>query len=172
MQQKNPQKPPQRTIMNDEQIQDILDREDIQLASIDKRFIAFLLDSLIVSLVVCLLNFGDLERVSQSMQTKDIEQVILAMGSMLWQMIVLDIIYQWIFVAWYGASVGKILCKIEVVSIDLLDSPSVAKSLLRAILREVSQAVYYIPFVFALGDSFKRTLYDRLCQSIVIQKKQ
>lgn len=172
MQQKNPQNPPQRTIMNDEQIQDILDREDIQLASIDKRFIAFLLDSLIVSLVVCLLNFGDLERVSQSMQTKDIEQVILAMGSMLWQIIVLDIMYQWIFVAWYGASVGKILCKIEVVSIDLLDSPSVAKSLLRAILREISQAVYYIPFVFALDDSFKRTLYDRLCQSIVIQKKQ
>ncbi len=158
--------------MNDEQIQDILDREDIQLASIDKRFIAFVLDSLIVSLVVCLLNFDNLERVSQSMQTKDIEQVILAMGSMLWQIIVLDIMYQWIFVAWYGASVGKILCKIEVVSIDLLDSPSVAKSLLRAILREISQAVYYIPFVFALGDSFKRTLYDRLCQSIVIQKKQ
>lgn len=158
--------------MNDEQIQEILDREDIQLAGIDRRFVAFVIDSLIVSLVVCLLNFESLERISQSMQSNDIEQVILAMGPMLWQMIVLDVVYQWIFVAWYGASVGKILCKIEVVSIDLLDSPSVGKSFLRAILREFSQVVYYIPFVFALGDSFKRTLYDRFCQSIVIQKKR
>ncbi|MGX3045934.1 RDD family protein [Helicobacter sp. T3_23-1056] len=158
--------------MNDEQIQEILDREDIQLAGIDRRFVAFVIDSLIVSLVVCLLNFESLERISQSMQSNDIEQVILAMGPMLWQMIVLDVVYQWIFVAWYGASVGKILCKIEVVSIDLLDSPSVGKSFLRALLREFSQVVYYIPFVFALGDSFKRTLYDRLCQSIVIQKKR
>lgn len=158
--------------MNDEQIQEILDREDIQLAGIDRRFVAFVIDSLIVSLIVCLLNFESLERISQSMQSNDIEQVILAMGPMLWQMIVLDVVYQWIFVAWYGASVGKILCKIEVVSIDLLDSPSVGKSFLRAILREFSQVVYYIPFVFALGDSFKRTLYDRLCQSIVIQKKR
>ena len=48
--------------MSDEQIQDILDREDIQLASIDKRFVAFMLDSLIVSLVVCLLNFSNIAR--------------------------------------------------------------------------------------------------------------
>lgn len=158
--------------MSDEQIQDILDREDIQLASIDKRFVAFMLDSLIVSLVVCLLNFSNLGHISQNLESNDMQQVINAVHPMLLQMIVLDIVYQWIFVAWYGASVGKIICKIEVVSIDLLDSPSVLKSFLRACLREISQIVYYIPFVFALGDTYKRTLYDRLCQSIVIQKKQ
>lgn len=158
--------------MTDEQIQEILDREDIQLASIDKRFIAFVLDSLIVSVVFCLLNFDALENISKSLQESNAEQTINAMNPMLLQMFVLDILYQWIFVAWYGASVGKIVCKIEVVSIDLLDSPSVLKSLLRAILRDISQLVYYIPFMFALGDSFKRTLYDRLCQSIVIKKKQ
>ena len=158
--------------MSDEQIQEILDREDIQLADIDKRFIAFVLDSLIVSVVVCLLNFGALESINKSLQENNAEQIINAMRPMLLQLFVIDMIYQWIFVAWYGASVGKIVCKIEVVSIDLLDSPSVLKSLLRAFLREISQLVYYIPFIFALSDSFKRTLYDRLCQSIVIQKKQ
>lgn len=158
--------------MSDEQIQDILDREDIQLAGIDKRFVAFILDSLIVSIVVCLLNVNHLEHISQNLESNNAQQVITSMREMLFQMIVLDVVYQWIFVTWYGATLGKIACKIEVVSIDLLDSPSVLKSFLRAFLREISQIVYYIPFVFALGDTYKRTLYDRLCQSIVIQKKQ
>lgn len=179
----------------DEALQDTLDREDLTLAPLDKRIYAFLIDALLLSALMMLINLNTFLALSepqalqemrdssssaimlkdsakapleQSIEQKIQEQI----SSLIMQIFLLEIMYQGLFTFWYGASLGKILCKIQVVSIDLLDSPSFVASFLRAALRTLSQAVYYIPFIFAFSDVLKRTLYDRAARTIVIMQKR
>lgn len=179
----------------DEALQDTLDRESLTLASLDRRIYAFLIDALLLSALMVMINFSTFLALSepqalqemhnssssaimlkdsakapplgQSIEQKIQEQI----SSLIMQIFLLEIIYQGLFTFWYGASLGKIVCKIQVVSIDLLDSPSFLASFLRAALRTLSQAVYYIPFIFAFSDALKRTLYDRAARTIVIMQK-
>lgn len=156
--------------MNDEKIQEILEREDISIAPLDKRFLAFMVDNFIVSVLILTILFSSNSDIFN--HANDVEYMIQAMSSIVLPMIIIEIAYQTLFVAKYGATLGKMMFKIQVVSIDLLDSPSFGKSLLRASFRLFSQPLYYIPFIFALGDTFRRTLYDRICGTIVICQKK
>lgn len=144
-----------------ERILQTLERENLTLAPFGKRILAFLIDSLLLVTLLALINLPS-EPIAQNPQ-----DFVLS----LLQAYAIDIIYQTIFTYKYGASLGKIACKIQVIDTGLLDAPNLLKSFLRAALRPLSQVLCYIPFIFALGDSLRRTLHDRASQSIVINQK-
>lgn len=179
----------------DEVLQDTLDREGLTLAPLDRRSYAFLIDALLLSVLVIMINLNTFLALSEPQTLQEIhnsnssaimlkdsvkaqslgqnieQKIQKQISSLIVQIFLLEIIYQGLFTFWYGASLGKIVCKIQVINIDLLDSPSFLASFLRATLRTFSQAAYYIPFIFAFSDAFKRTLYDRATRTIVIMQK-
>ena len=157
--------------MNDERIEETLDREDIQIASLDKRFFAFIVDALLIATLASIINIETIVQLN-TQGFRDTIQALNAIPMLFLQIFALGFFYQGLFTFWYGASLGKMLFKIQVISIDMLDSPSLLRSFTRAFLREFSQVIYYIPFVFAGGDNFKRTLYDRITHTIVISQKR
>ncbi|GAD18243.1 RDD family protein [Helicobacter fennelliae] len=154
---------------NDDKIQEILDREDIFLAPLDKRFFAFLIDAFLIDFLIVFVLFDEYR---VAFDTNNIESVIQVLQPMVIQILCINVVYHTIFVALYGASLGKMICKIQVIRLDTLDMPNFAISFLRALLRQFSLILYCIPFLFAFGDVFRRTLYDRACKTIVICRKK
>ena len=148
----------------DEHIAQTIERENLTLAPFSKRIWAFLIDSV-------LLGIGTLLAIITLPNAQALQNPQDYILSLMLQAYAIDIIYQTIFTYKYGATLGKIACKIQVIDTRLLDAPNLPKSILRSVLRALSQTLYYIPFLFAFGDSLRRTLHDRASGTIVINQK-
>ena len=146
----------------DEHIAQTIERENLTLAPFSKRIWAFLIDSVLLGTLLAIITLPN----AQALQNP--QDYIL---SLMLQAYAIDIIYQTIFTYKYGATLGKIACKIQVIDTGLLDAPNLPKSILRSVLRALSQMLYYIPFLFAFGDNLRRTLHDRASGTIVINQK-
>lgn len=146
----------------DEHIAQTIERENLTLAPFSKRIWAFLIDSVLLGTLLAIITLPN----AQALQNP--QDYIL---SLMLQAYTIDIIYQTIFTYKYGTTLGKIACKIQVIDTRLLDAPNLPKSILRSVLRALSQMLYYIPFLFAFGDSLRRTLHDRASGTIVINQK-
>jgi uncharacterized RDD family membrane protein YckC len=69
-------------------------------------------------------------------------------------------IYQWLFVAMYGATMGKMLMKIRVIDLQTGDTPTVAVSLNRSIIRIISEIVMNFGFLWAMLDPNRQGWHD------------
>lgn len=144
-------------------ILEILDREGLELAKNDKRIFAFIIDELIISFLIFVALYDKISTLNNNT-----EQIIALMSSALFYIIVVKILYYSIFTALYGASIGKILCKIKIVKLDTLDKPNIVESVLRSTLRVLAEFLFYIPFLFAFANPFRQALHDMMIRTIVI----
>lgn len=144
-------------------ITEILDREGLVIAPAKRRIAAFVIDDVIISLVIFL---------ALSEQILSLNGDLVAINEKISQffvyIIALRIAYQTLFTALYGGSVGKILCKIKIVRLDVLDKPRPAQAFVRSVVRVASEILLYIPLLYAFSDPFRRALHDILVQTIVI----
>jgi uncharacterized RDD family membrane protein YckC len=147
--------------MNKE-IEDILYRENMALASILKRAIAFILDELLLSFLL-ILGLSD-----SFNEAKTIEDIINLTNSFIMEYIAIKIIYQAFFVMQYGATVGKLVMKIRVIEIKTLQNPNVISSLNRAVIRIFSESLFYLGFLWGMFDSSRQTWHDKTARTLVI----
>ncbi len=68
----------------------------------------------------------------------------------------------------YGATVGKILLKIKVVSLDELDNPNLMSSFIRAVVRIISEFLLYLGFLWAFFDKARQAWHDKAAKTVVI----
>jgi uncharacterized RDD family membrane protein YckC len=73
------------------------------------------------------------------------------------------------FVGKYGATPGKMACKIKVVTADG-DRVSYARALGRHFSEMLSAMILLMGYVMAAFDDEKRTLHDRICNTRVVMK--
>jgi uncharacterized RDD family membrane protein YckC len=149
--------------MTPQEIENILYRENLQLASISKRATAFFLDELLLSLLLIVSIWGSFSN------AKDMTEMILLIQQFTLEYIVLKVLYQMFFVYKYGATLGKIAMKIKVVELVTLANPSIAYSLNRAVFRIISEMLFYMGFLWGMFDPFKRTWHDLTAKTIVIE---
>lgn len=136
-------------------------KEELRLASIPKRAVAFIIDKILLALIV-LAAMGD------KFEGKDFEGVIVALNQTLVFTTAVEITYQAIFTMLYGATIGKMLLKVKVVDIQLIDNPSFGAALLRASVKFLGEALFYIGFIWALFDPFKQAWHDKFAKTMVI----
>ena len=146
-----------------EKIEEILYRENLKVASFQKRVFAYLIDDVLISLLFFVMFFSSFYQVAG-----DREALIGVIGANFLYLALLRVAYQSLFTYFYGASIGKILLKIRIVEIDTLDNPNWLNAIVRSFFRELGQSLFYITFFFALNDTFVRTLHDRIVKTIVI----
>lgn len=151
--------------MMNEKIQNLLVRENLRLAPLDKRVLAWLIDT---CLLVCLLMGVHFGLFKQNLHAMDYTTLRAFALDCLWQMWMLKVLYDSILVWCYGASVGKIICKIHIVTIGLVDRPNFLESFIRAVLKSTGEALMCITYIFAFGDSFSQTLHDRYVKTLVL----
>ena len=146
--------------MSNEKLEEILYRENIELAPIYKRALAFFIDWLVLTFAVYLIFIfmGYSEYTYQNITSSDI-----AITSFIF------VAYPALFVFLYGATLGKLACRIRIISIDTLDSPTPFLSIIRSISLFIGSNLFFITFLFAFSDMFKRTLHDMIAKTIVVQ---
>lgn len=148
--------------MRDEEIIEKFEREEITLASVQKRFFAFVVDEILISVLFIMIY---LESVGLS---ENMEQNIQAINNMVVYVMLLKIIYQAFFVWMYGASLGKIFLKIRVVSVQDLENPSILYATIRSVMRVVSESVFYLGFFWALMNPKRETWHDKAAKTLVV----
>lgn len=145
-----------------ENIENILHRENLTLASIQKRAAAFFIDEMLLSFLLVIAMSDAFAN------AKTMEDVIILTNSYVMQYIVMKIVYQTFFVMQYGATLGKIAMKIRVIEIATLANPSFAVSLNRAIFRIISEMLFYIGFAWGMMDPARQTWHDKTAKTLVV----
>lgn len=145
-----------------EEIENILEREHIELASIQKRATAFLIDELLLSLILFIVLYDGFS------QAQTIEEMIVLTNSFVLEYMAMKILYQTFFVMQYGATIGKIAMKIAVIEIRTLTTPSFICAFNRAIFRVISESLLYLGFLWALMDGSRQGWHDKTARTLVV----
>lgn len=154
-------------IIKESEVMDLeekLYREELKLADLWRRFFAFWVDSLILTFVFFLIYWNELSQYLDNYYA--LTQAIL---SVIWQFSLLDFVYEVVFLSLYGATLGKMIFQVRVISISLFDKPSFFYALVRSAVKLVGKNLFYLPFLFVFFSPFKQTLHDLLAKTIVIK---
>lgn len=145
-----------------EEIQNILHREEMSLAPTKKRAMAFFIDEMLLSFLL-IIALWDSFAVAQTM-----EEMINLTNTFVLEYMAMKIIYQAFFVMQYGATLGKIVMKIRVIEIKTLDNPNVISSLNRAIFRVISEMLFYLGFLWGMMSETRQTWHDNTAKTLVV----
>jgi uncharacterized RDD family membrane protein YckC len=142
-------------------IEALLDKEELTLASIKKRALAYFIDELLLAIIIY-------AALSGRFNTDNIESFIVAMNKAFLFIITIKILYHGIFTAIYGATLGKIAMRIRVVTIGLLDNPNYLESFLRATMRVAGESLFYLGLIWAMFDPDRQGWHDKAAKTLVI----
>ena len=145
-----------------EEIENILDREEITLADIKKRSLAFFIDEMLLSFLLIVALWDSFTK------AVTMEDMINLTNSFVLEYMFMKIVYQAFFVMQYGATIGKIIMKIRVIEIRTLTNPSVISSLNRAIFRLISEMFFYLGFLWGTFDKARQTWHDKTAKTLVV----
>ncbi|MBU0631535.1 RDD family protein [bacterium] len=145
-----------------EEIENLLDREQFALASIQKRALAFLIDEMLLSFVFIAIIWN------YFVQATNMEQIIDLTNSFVLEYMALKIVYQTLFVTMYGASLGKIVTKIRVIEIATMENPKLVVSFNRAVFRVISEMIMYLGFLWGILNPSRQAWHDLSAKTLVI----
>jgi len=145
-----------------EDIQELLHREELTLADIKKRAMAFFIDEMLLSFVLIFALWDSFT------SAKTVEAMIQVTNSFVLEYMFMKIVYQAFFVMQYGATLGKIVMKIRVVDIQNLSNPNVIVALNRAIFRVISEMLFYLGFLWGMMDPNRQTWHDKTARTLVV----
>jgi|LGOV01.1.fsa_nt_gb uncharacterized RDD family membrane protein YckC len=148
--------------MTEEEVIEKFERENISLAPFPKRFFAYFIDEILVSFLFVMIYIGSIE------ESKNVEETINMINGLVLYIMILKVVYQTFFVWMYGATLGKIFMKIRVVSIYDLENPQLLYSINRAIVRILSESVFYLGFVWAFMNPKRESWHDKAGRTLVV----
>lgn len=146
----------------DEQLDTLLERERLELASIRQRAAAFGIDELLLSVLMIVILWDAMAK------AETLEAMIAVTNSFLLEYMAIKIVYQTFFTMQYGATIGKIVMKIRIVELSTLSNPSFLSAFNRSVFRVVSEIFFYLGFVWAMLDPYRRGWHDRTARTLVI----
>lgn len=146
----------------DEQLDTLLERERIELASLRQRAAAFGIDELLLSVLMIVILWDSMAK------AQTLEAMIAVTNSFLLEYMAIKIIYQTFFTMQYGATIGKIVMKIRVIELSTLSNPGLLSAFNRGVFRVVSELLFYLGFVWAMLDPYRRSWHDRTARTLVI----
>jgi len=145
-----------------EEIENILFREHMSLASIKKRSMAFFIDEMLLSLLL-IIALWESFRVAVT-----VEDMINLTNTFVLEYMAMKIMYQTFFVMNYGASLGKLVMKIRVIEIATLNNPTILSALNRGFIRILSEMLFYLGFLWGMMSPSRQTWHDMSSKTLVI----
>ncbi|WP_419764812.1 MAG: RDD family protein [Arcobacter sp.] len=139
------------------------DMNNLQLATINSRIKAFIIDDVLITLIVLIVFWDTISNNDSNLTT-----VLILMNEFVLQVLALKFIYQTFFVWYYGATVGKIIAKVRVVDFDDLSRVNLIQSALRSFGRILSEMFFYIGFMFSFFNDGRQTFHDKISKTLVI----
>ena len=145
-----------------EQLDDLLDREHLKVASLRARLGAFGIDEVLISILLFIVLWDNISA------AKTVEAIIELTNHFILEFMAIKIIYQTFFTMQYGATLGKIAMKIRVVEVKTLSNPGLFSAFNRAVFRVVSEALLDLGFFWAFLDPYRRSWHDLTAKTVVV----
>ena len=145
-----------------EEVEELLEREELQLASLRRRAFAAVIDEFLLTLIFMIILWDGFASASTT------EELINLTNAFVLEFMAVKIIYQTFFVYQYGATVGKIMMKIQVLELRTLAAPSLISAFNRAVFRVISETIFYLGFLWGLMDPLRQTWHDRSARTVVV----
>jgi len=148
----------------------------LPIASMQKRVTAFMIDDLVIVLFLLAIFYTQLLEIASHLPTPITAESIdvfrnemntFSMHNLIF-ILALKVMYHTFFVWQNGMTLGKYFTKIKVVEIDTMQKPTLIKAFFRALVRVVSEAFFYLGFLFAFFLPLKQTLHDKVTKCVVI----
>ncbi|MFA9374586.1 RDD family protein [Poseidonibacter sp.] len=140
------------------------DVNDLQLASMRSRALAFVIDDLLVTVIIMIIFWDNIMAVSENMDA----MMYLMKAELVVPLIFLKFIYQTFFIWYYGASVGKIIAKIRVIDANSWQKVSLFSAMLRSAGRIFSEMFFYIGFLIGFFNDGRKTFHDITGRTLVV----
>ncbi|MFV0481205.1 MAG: RDD family protein [Campylobacteraceae bacterium] len=148
--------------MTEQELAQKFEENNITLASIPKRMIAFFIDELIASVFIFIIFYDLLNSIS----TED--DIVYVINYLTPYVLALKIAYQTFFVWMYGATPGKMVVKIKVIYMYTIENPNIMLSVIRACVRLISETFFYVGFIWAFFNPKKQTWQDYAAKTLVV----
>jgi len=137
---------------------------DLQLASMRSRAIAFVIDDLLVTVIIMVIFWDKISAASN-----DMDMMMYVMKTeLVTPLIFLKVLYHTLFVWYYGATIGKIITKIRVIDANSWQRVSIFSSFLRAIGRIFSEMFFYVGFLIGFFNDGRKTFHDITGKTLVV----
>lgn len=136
---------------------------NLELAKLSSRAIAFVIDDLLITLIVFAIFWDSIAN-----SGNDLTALLIIMNEAVMQVLLLKFVYQTFFVWYYGATVGKIVAKLRVIDYENYGRITLMSSVLRSAARILSEMFFYIGFVFAFFNDGKQTFHDKIAKTLVV----
>jgi len=140
-----------------------IDYNNLQLASMQSRIKAFVIDDLSITFLVIFILWDKI-----STTNGDLVSSMMIMNEAFFQIVVLKFVYQTFFIWYYGATVGKLIAKIKVIDFNSYGRVSLMNSCVRSVGRVISEAVFYLGFFLAYFGDSRQTFHDKFGKTLVI----
>jgi uncharacterized RDD family membrane protein YckC len=149
----------------------MLNLKSIAVASMQKRISAFVLDDLIITVFFMIIFYDQINELFVNVTEIDqrsIEQVNMFISENILIVLAIKVLYHTILIWQNGMTIGKYIVKIKVIDLNSEYRPSFQQAFLRASMRLISEALFYIGFIMAFFTPLKQTLHDKLSNCVVI----
>ena len=123
---------------------------------------AFFIDEILLSFLL-IIAIGD-----SFFEAQNVEEMIILTNMFVLEYMAMKVVYQAFFVMQYGATIGKIVMKIRVIEISTMQKPNVIVALNRAVVRVVSEMMFYLGFVWGVMDPTRQTWHDKSAKTLVV----
>ena len=137
---------------------------ELELASMRSRALAFVIDDLLVTFIVLIIFWDNIIAVSQNMEA----MMYLMKTDLVMPLIILKVLYQVVFVWYYGATIGKIVAKIRVIDANHWGRVSFFSALLRSVGRIFSEMFFYVGFLIGFFNDGRKTFHDFTGRTLVV----
>ncbi len=143
-------------------IETLISREKLQLASIRSRVAAFGIDEVLLSVILFAILWDSISTAT------GVEAMIGIINTFILEYMTIKILYQTFFTMQYGATLGKIVMKIRVIEVKTLSNPGFLSAFNRSVFRIVSEILFYLGFAWAFLDPYRRSWHDFSARTLVI----
>ena len=143
-------------------VEEFLAREGYTLASIGKRGMAFFIDELLLTTLFMVVLWDSVS------QATDMQEMLFITNAYVFEYMGMKVLYQTLFVALYGATLGKMAVKIRVVALSDGGIPSWTAAFNRAVFRILSEMIFYLGFIWAMFDPGNQAWHDRTAGTVVV----
>jgi len=137
--------------------------DNLELASNQKRMLAFVVDDFVVTFLVILILWNQITTTSGN-----VEEILIIMNNALMDIIVLKFLYQTFFLYQYGATLGKIVAKTKVIDYNHFGKISLGASAIRSFGRLGSEMFFYAGFFMSYFNDGKQTFHDKIAKTLVV----
>jgi len=141
----------------------------LNLAGIGTRFAAVFIDGILLFVVNMVVNVIGGLSMGQAVGVEPKTAALAAQLVLMAINIAIGLSYETVMIGKYGATLGKMACKIKVVTADG-GKVSYARSLGRYFAKMLSGMICAIGYIMAFFDKEKRALHDHICNTRVVMK--